>query len=191
MRGAGGFLFSRFLRSQPRRIGLGQPLGRDPLRKIDAAISRGERNEFTGAPRWASSSTPSSTICALRSAASRTVMHGSSHAALPETHLLAATLSGGDLELLGRFCAEPPLNFDAAERQLLEIAAEKNWTTDRLVAGGLNWWDVRHQRFQMMRFRDRRRGYESSGVWVFSPIPGRVAPGFTRPRYSFREGTMN
>ena len=35
-------LLSRFLRSQPRRIGLGHPLGRDPSRKIDAAISRSE-----------------------------------------------------------------------------------------------------------------------------------------------------
>ena len=31
-----------FSGGQPRRIGLGHPLGRDPSRKIEAAISRGE-----------------------------------------------------------------------------------------------------------------------------------------------------
>ena len=35
-----GFYRRRFRRSQPRRLGLGHPLGRDPLRKIEVVSSQ-------------------------------------------------------------------------------------------------------------------------------------------------------
>ena len=35
-----GFYRRRFRRSQPRRLGLGHPLGRDPSRKIDVVSSQ-------------------------------------------------------------------------------------------------------------------------------------------------------
>ena len=64
-------LVSRFLWSQLRRIGLGHPLGRDPSRKIDTAITNSDYKFHSSASVVASSSTTSSTICALRSAARR------------------------------------------------------------------------------------------------------------------------
>ena len=57
---------SRFLRSQPRRIGLGHPLGRDPSRKVKRASQDHSRISDV-----ASSKTASSTWSSLRSAASR------------------------------------------------------------------------------------------------------------------------
>ena len=42
MKCAGGLSISRFLRSQLRRIGLGHPPGRDPLRTID------KKNRYAG-----------------------------------------------------------------------------------------------------------------------------------------------
>ena len=52
--GAGGFRqVSRFLRSQPRRIGLGLPLGRDPSRKIVYRRSAPVEDKLTAKPpRW-------------------------------------------------------------------------------------------------------------------------------------------
>ena len=64
-KGAGGFRSADFSGDEPRRIGLGHPLGCDPSRKSDVV------SLHNNASAVASSNTDSSTSCALRSAASR------------------------------------------------------------------------------------------------------------------------